>query len=330
MNGALYGGLDIHKESITGCVLDEQGMLVREHTFPPTKKAVESFTAGLSNADTIFAMEACGLWQGAYKMFSDLGFTVKLANPKKTHDIASNKKTDKVDARILADLLRTRYLPEVWIPTDEIIELRDITRYKSRLTRTRVQIQNKIKSILLMKGIAYRKTIWNESSLKKLEKQDPQLKSYIHLYRVYKKEEEQMKRRIEKIARNKKLPSLLLTMKGVGPLSALIIYAEIGDIHRFASPKELISYAGLCPGIYQSGERMKTKKNTMVNNWLKWILYECSGIAIKLDPRFTQYFNKMKQKKNYQTARRATARKMLTIMWYMLMKHEPYRYGSSS
>lgn len=59
---------------------------------------------------------------------------------KKTHDTAANKKTDKVDARILADLLRTQYLPEVWIPTDEIIELQEITRHKSRLTRTRVQI----------------------------------------------------------------------------------------------------------------------------------------------------------------------------------------------
>ena len=268
--------------------------------------------------------------QGTFRMFSDLGYTVKLANAKKTHDIAANKKTDKVDARILADLLRTQYLPEVWIPTDEIIELREITRHKSRLTRTRVQIQNKIKSTLLMKGISYKKKIWNESCLQQLETLDPQLKSFIHLYRVYKDEEKQVKRRIENMARNKNSPSLLITLRGVGPLSALIIYAEIGDIHRFTSPKALVSYAGLCPGIYQSGDTMKTKKNTMVNKWLKWILYECSGKAIRLDPRFTKYFNKMNAKKSYQVARRATARKMLSIIWYMLMKREPYYDGSSS
>jgi len=108
--------------------------------------------------------------QGTFRMFSDLGYTVKLANAKKTHDIAANKKTDKVDARTLADLLRTQYLPEVWIPTDEIIELREITRHKSRLTRTRVQLQNKIKSTLLMKGISYKKNIWNESCLEQLKK----------------------------------------------------------------------------------------------------------------------------------------------------------------
>lgn len=254
----------------------------------------------------------------------------EISQCEKTHDIATNKKTDKVDARILADLLRTQYLPEVWIPTDEIIELREITRHKSRLTRTRVQLQNKIKSTLLMKGISYKKNIWNESCLKQLETLDLQLKSFIHLYRVYKDEEKQLKRRIENMARNKKFSSLLLTLRGVGPLSALIIYAEIGDIHRFSSPKALVSYAGMCPGIYQSGDTMKTKKKTMVNKWLKWIIYECSGKAIQLDSRFTRYFNRMVEKKNYQVARRATARKMLTIIWYMLMKNEPYHNSSAS
>ena len=153
MNGMLYGGLDIHKESITGCILDEQGIVVREHKFPVKQNAVERITEGIPSTDISFAMEACGMWQGVYQLFSNLGYMVKLANPKKTHDIACNKKTDKVDARTLADLLRTRYLPEVWIPTDDILQLRKITRHKSRLTRMRVQIQLKIKSTLLRRGI---------------------------------------------------------------------------------------------------------------------------------------------------------------------------------
>jgi len=330
MNEKLYGGLDVHKEFITGCIMDVQGLVLREHSFPVRKEAVEKFTEGISNAEITFALEACGMWQGTYRLFSDLGFPVKLANAKKTHDIACNKKTDAVDARTLADLLRTRYLPEVWIPTDEIIQLREITRHKSRLTRMRVQIQNKIKSTLLMKGISYEKNLWTESYLKKLEALDPQLKSFIHLYHVYIEEEKQVKKRIENIARNKGNPALLLSLRGVGPLSALIIYAEIGDIHRFSSPRSLVCYAGLCPGVYQSGGTTRTVKNTMVNKWLKWIIYECSGKAIMLDPRFRQYFNRMNEKKSYQVAKRATARRMLTIIWYMLMKHEPYRYGSSS
>jgi transposase len=310
--------------------MDESGSVIREHKFPTRKKAAEKFLEGISNAEITFAIEACGMWQGIYHMFSDLGYTVKLAHAKKTHDIAGNKKTDGIDARILADLLRTRYLPEVWIPNEETMQLREITRHKIKLTRTRVQFQNKIKSTLLMKGIPYRKNLWTDSRLKKLEVLDHHLKSLIHLYRVLTAEEKIVKKQAENIARNKKETALLLSLRGVGPLSALIIYAEIGDIHRFSSPKSLVSYAGLCPGIYQSGGTERSVKKTMVNKWLKWIIYECSGKAIILDYRFQQYFSRMNKKKSYQVARRATARKMLTIIWYMMTKDEPYRYPASS
>jgi len=60
MNEMLYGGLDIHKETITGCILDYHGNVIREHLFPVKKKAVEKFTEGISNAEITFAMEACG------------------------------------------------------------------------------------------------------------------------------------------------------------------------------------------------------------------------------------------------------------------------------
>ncbi|MBN2395400.1 MAG: IS110 family transposase [Candidatus Atribacteria bacterium] len=329
MQGKYYGGFDIHKESITGCILDEQGNVIREHKFPVKHKAVERFTEGIPNSNITFAIEACGMWQAVYRILSDLGYTTKLANPKKTHDIACNKKTDKVDARTLADLLRTRYLPEVWIPTDDILQLREITRYKSNLTRMRVQIQLKIKSTLLRMGIPYEKNIWTKAALKEIEKTDLQLKSLIHVYNVLIDEEKNLKKRIEIIARSKNETTLLLSLHGVGPLSALIIFNEIGDIHRFDSPKKLICYAGLCPGIYQTGDTQRTVKNNMVNKWLKWIMYECSWKATNCDPRFQRYFSMMEKKTSYQTARRATARKMLTIIWHMLMKNEPYRYSIS-
>jgi transposase len=194
----------------------------------------------------------------------------------------------------------------------------------------RVKFQNKAKSLLLMKGISYQKNLWNKSSLEQLENLDPQLKSYIHLIRMMQLEEKKLENRIRVSAINTKETALLISLRGVGPLGALIIYAEIGDIHRFSSPKSLVSYAGLCPGIYQSGNTQKSVKNHAVNKWLKWIMYECSGRATRFDPRFQQYFSQINKKKSYQIARRATARKMLTIIWYMLMKQEPYRYGSSS
>jgi len=320
----LYGGIDIHKENLVGCIMDGNGKTMREHIFPFSKKAVERFLCGIPNSEITIAVEACGIWRGAYKVLTELGYEVKLANPKKTHDIACRKKTDKVDARILADLLRTNYLPEVYIPDERVLGLRDITRHKSNLTHLRVMVQQKIKGYLLRKGTKYGK-LWNEKALSKLAEEDLDIRNLVNVYWSLKNEEKEVLKRIRKIARNMKETTLLMSMTGVAEFSSLMILAEVGVIKRFKTPKELVSYSGLCPGIYQSGSTERNVKNNAVNKCLKWIMYECSGRAIMLDPKFQEYFYMVKQRKGFKTARRAAARKMLTIIWYMLTNEEPYR-----
>jgi transposase len=317
-------GIDIHKEKLAGCIMNTNGEVTREHIFPFSRRMVEQFLCGIPNSGIVIAIEACGIWRGVYKILTELGFEVKLADPKKTHDIACGKKTDKVDARILADLLRTNYLPEIWIPDERILRLRDLTRHKSNLTRLRVQIQVKIKGYLLRKGIKYGK-LWNEKALSELAEEDLDIKNLVNVYLCLKKEEKEVLNRIRKISIRMEETILLMSFAGIGEFSSLMILAEIGDIQRFKSPKSLVSYAGLCPGIYQSGSTERNIRNNAVNKWLKWIIYECSGRAIMLDSKFQRYYYQVKQRKGYQTARRATARRMITIIWYMLTNEEPYR-----
>jgi transposase len=320
----LYGGIDIHKENLAGCIMDKDGNIKREHIFPSSKKAVERFLCDIPNSGITIAIEACGMWRGIYKILTDIGYEVKLANPKKTHDIACKKKTDQVDAKILADLLRTKYLPEVWIPDKQTLRFRDLARHKSNLTRLRTQIQVKIKGYLLRNGKKYGKS-WNEKTLSVLAAEDPDVKNLVNVYNSLHEEEKEVMKRIKQVARNKKETTLLMTMPGIAEFSSLMILAEIGDIQRFRSPKELVSYAGLCRGIYQSASTERSVHNTAVNKWLKWIIYECSGRALMLNQRFQQYFYPIQKRKGQNTARRATARKMLTIIWYMLTNEEPYR-----
>jgi len=318
----LYAGLDIHKEKFAGCIMDKDGNITREHTFPSSQKAVERFLDGIPSSDIMIAIEACGLWRGAHRILTNMGYSVKLANPKKTHDIACQKKTDKVDARILADLLRTHYLPEIWIPDEQTLQFRDLTRHKATLTRLKTQVQGKIRGYLLRKGVKYGK-LSKEDTLATLT-DDPDINNLIQVYHSVKQEEKEVMRRIKKIAQNSKQTTMLMSMPGIAEFSSLMILAEIGDIRRFKSPKELVSYSGLCRGIYQTGSTERSVPNTAVNKWLKWIIYECSGRASMLDPRFQNYYYKIKEKKGFKTARRATARKMLTIIWHMLTNEEPY------
>jgi transposase len=319
----LYGGIDIHKENLAGCIMDKDGNITREHSFPSSKKAVERFLCDIPSPGITIALEACGMWRGIYKVLTEMGYEVKLANPKKTHDIACKKKTDKIDARILADLLRTHYLPEIWIPDEQTLKFRDLTRHKSNLTRLRTQIQCKIKGYLLRKGMKYGK-LWNEKTLTTIV-DDPDIKNLVNIYNSLKDEEKEVMRRIKQLTRNRKETTLLMSIPGVAEFSSLMILAEIGDIKRFPSPKELVSYTGLCRGIYQSSSTERSVHNTAVNKWLKWIIYICSGRAIMIDRKFQKYFYQIQKRKGYNTARRATARKMLTIIWYMLTYEEPYR-----
>ena len=322
----LYAGVDIHKEKYVGCIMDKEGDVKYQKTFPPTKEGVQSFLCMPIKA---VAIEACGMWRGALQLFREHGCEVKLTSPKKTHDIAAKKKTDKVDAKTLANLLRTGFLPEVYIPSDDLLQLRDIARHKANLTRQKTQVKCKVKSHLLLRGIPYTKRIWNKPQLAKLkEMDDPNLNNWLRLYDVIVIEEKEVLSRIGNISRNRRLTQLLMTMPGIGEYSALLILAEIADIKRFKTAKELVMYAGFCPGIYQTGNTERDVANQAVNKWLKWIVTECSGRAAIMQNKFQEHYAKIKQRKGFKVARRSTARKMLTIIWHMLQKEEPYRHAS--
>ena len=319
----LYAGVDIHKEKFVGNIMKKDGTIVREDSFLPTKEGTQSFFCGMPIKAV--AIEACGIWRGAYNLLTALGYKVKLANPVKTNQIACKKKTDKVDAKTLADLLRTNYLPEVYIPDERTLELRDIVRHKCNITRLKVRIQNKIKGYLLREGIAYPKQIWNKkalSELKKLEKEE--LNDLIDGYWFFRNKEREHLRRIGNISRNTKLSAMLKTHPGIGEFGSLMMVAEIADIARFEDAKHLLGYAGLVPGICQSADKSFSVQNHAVNKWLKWIVTECSSRAAMFDKDFMALFAKVKQRKGFKVARREIARKMLRNVYYMLKNEEPY------
>ena len=270
-------------------------------------------------------IEACGIWRGAHNLFTELGYTVKLANTLKTNRIACKKKTDKVDAKILADLLRTNYLPEVFIPDERMLELRDLVRHKCNLTRLKVRIMNKIKGYLLRAGIPYNKKIWNEKALtqlRKLEKEE--LNDLVDSYWFFRKKEQEHLRKIGNISRNTRLSALLATHPGIGEFGSLMMVAEIADVTRFADAKHLLGYAGLVPGIHQSADKSHSVQNHAVNKWLKWILTECSSRAAMFDSGYVALFAKVKKRKGFKVAKREIARKMLRTVYYMLKNEEPY------
>ena len=322
-------GLDTHRETIHGTALDKNGGIIKSNAFPNTKEALQDFVKDFPTWNTTIAIEACNFWRGCHKILKEKGYVVKLANPVICHKIAREKKTDKVDSKILADLSRVNYLPEIYIPSDEINALRDLTRHKMHFTKFKVRTQNKIKSCLSRNGISYEDDLWNKEGLQWLKGlKNYEIDSFLSLYKSIKKEEDVIKEKIEKVAQNKKETTLLETIPGIGYFGAALIYAEIGDIKRFPTVKYLHAYAGVAPGIYQSGTKTRMTTRRSVNYWLKWIVIQCAGrLTLKNTKtnKLRNYYLRIKDKKGWKTARKATARKLLTIIWFVLNKNIPYQ-----
>ena len=215
----LYAGVDIHKENYVGCIMDKDGKISSEADFKPTQKGAEGFFAGIPIKAV--AIEACGMWRPAMRLFKEQGYKVKLTSPKKTKDIAGKKKTDKIDAKTLANLLRTGFLPEVYIPNDKMLELRDITRHKKELTVLKVEIQNRIKSYMLREGIKYPSKLWNKENLVWLSKlNNPNIQNLTRIRDQFEKEEKETLSRIKKISNNMRLTNILMTMPGIAEFSS--------------------------------------------------------------------------------------------------------------
>lgn len=322
----VYVGFDTHKEDIYGTALNSKGDVICSYKFPNGKEAIKEFLKEFPQWNTQIALEACGIWRGCYFILKELGYKTKLANPLKCHQIAKDKKTDKVDSKILADLLRVNYLPEVYISSDEIMQLRDLTRHKCNLTRMRVRIQNKIKGYMLREGITYEKKIWNEKGAAWMRGLNhSKLNDFIELYEKIREQEKVVQKEIGNFARMKEETVLLMTIPGIGELGASLIFAEIGSLDRFPTVKHLHAYAGVAPGIYQSASKSRDVKRKEVDKWLKWILMECTGRAVMMQNPFQKYYFKIRNRKGWKTARRATARKMLTVAWHILHEKVPYK-----
>ena len=120
-------------------------------------------------------------------------------------------------------------------------------------------------------------------------------------------------------------------MTGIDIFSAMLISTEIVDITRFSTPWKLVSYAGLSPSTRESSGKIKTGRITKQGSpLLRWILVQCSLSAIRHDHHMRTFYERIKQRKGHGKAIVATAKEMLVIIWYMLTRHQLYKYINKS
>jgi len=245
-------------------------------------------------------VEATGNWYYLYELLEGKTPNISLAHPLKTRVIAEARiKTDKISSGVLAHLLRTDLLPKAYIPNRETRDLRETLRYRASLVKVRTQLKNKVHSILSKNGVSSPFTdLFGKDGLRFLK--DVQLRScyrqaldgYLGIIEYLNALIQEVSDEIDERAELSQQAKLLMTIPGIGPYSALLILAEIGDIKRFPDARHLVSYAGLALSVHSSGGKTYHGHITKSGSrWLRWILIEASKHASKTR-RFNQLYNR--------------------------------------
>jgi transposase len=331
----LYAGLDVHQAETVATIMDEKGNHVLERRVPTSSDGFQLLFGRLKSKHRIKAVfEAGRNWTYIAGLLREQGIESVMAHPLRVRAIASARiKTDKIDSQTLAHLLRADLIPTSYMPPDEIVQLRELVRYRVTLGRMRAQVKNRLRGVLAREG----KTCeWTDPSGKRarlwlahvelLPQNRHELEYYVTMLDDLTSEIASVDEKIQREAATRPETRLLTSIPGVADYSALLILAEIGDVKRFETPDQLASYAGLVSSTYQSGQGCYQGRITKRGDkWLRWILVECATIAIRKANRLQAFYKRLLVKKGYQKAIVATARKELTIMWTLLQRQEVFQ-----
>jgi len=336
MTSIRFVGLDVHRESVRACVRDPENRIVAEQSFGCTREALETFArTHLSKQDAV-ALEATFHTWAIVDVLAPFVGRVVVSNPLATKAIAESKvKTDKVDARVLSELLRCDYLPEVWTPDAATRERRSMCARRAGLVSDLVRTKNRIHSVLAKALVPKPKGELFDGKgrawLATLDLPEParlQIQSDLRILALAEAELEAHDRELVRRAWADPRVKLLITMPGVDVTVALAILAAVGDIARFRDGDHLAAYLGLVPSIRQSGAHCYLGSITKRGNGkARWLLIQAAQHLAGHPGPLGVFFRRLAHRKNRNVAVVATARKLAVIAWRMLKGNEPYRYA---
>ena len=276
------------------------------------------------------------LWVRTADAFEKAGVPLQLANTYKTKAIAFAKvKKDPVDARMLAHLLRSDLISPCHIGTVASRGNKQLLRYEIQLIQERTRVINFLHSLTDKYDVDPKEgggDIWREKTLKFLEGVrlgDPSdqfvLESCITRIRNVNAEIDKSRQKIARFVKGNRYAKLLLSLIGIDMLSAALLAAEIDDVSRFERPGHLISWAGMCPTLHQSGDvEYHGRASKATNRTVNWIMIQCALVASTHDPRMHKYYERLKTRHKPIVALAHLANKLLRIIWYMLTGNVTY------
>jgi transposase len=333
-----YVGIDLHKKTISICVVNQERKKLetkRLHCLP-VETIVEYFR-GLGEFEAV--VEATASYEWFVRLIEPLAKRVVLAHPGKLRVIAeSTRKSDKIDARVLAEFLALDMIPQAYRPTPRQREHRVLVRHRCYVQRRITSIRTKIRRILsdynadqpnlfTSDGLAYLAQVkltradrfavdqllleW-DCQQARLQAAQAQLKEFA----------------AQAPAAEAEARALLQSIPGVGPVTTEVVLSELADAKRFRSAKCAVAYAGMAPGQRESAGKKKDLHIERTGSaLLRWILVEAAWQLVRRTGRWGETFERLSSRIGRKKAIVAVARRLLGVMMALLKSGQPYRHA---
>jgi transposase len=336
--GAMYSiGVDFHKRYSHMTVVNGEGHVLKAGNVPNTSEAVRAFVAPYREGGQA-VIEATRNWTVMYDLLEPELAVVHLAHPLKVRAIAEARiKTDRIDSKILAHLLRCDLLPTAHVRPKAERLTQQVLRQRMFLVRVRTMVKNRI-HVLIDRQPEFREIAmqfsdlfghtglaWLRSvELPSMERQ--LLDSELALSDALRERIGASEAFVRSFAGQDRRIRWVRTIPGIGRFFAVLMVHEIGEIRRFRTPAKLCADAGLVPSVHASGGKVFHGRLTKQGNkWLRWAAIEAVRPAVTTDPELHGYYDRIRQRKGPNPAKAATARRLLTLVHHVLSQERLYR-----
>ncbi len=322
-----YAGIDLHRNTLVVGIENESGPVGKPKQLAcQAEQEIFSFFKGLVPFRAV--VEASSSYRWLYDLLSPLGEVI-LAHPRRLKAIADGRaKTDKLDAALLAKLLRVDLIPQAYVPPKSYASLREITRARARLARHQAEAKMEIQTLLIQRNLHVPvKTAFCKKWCRYVSDQDfgsvgnAARDEIFQRIAHFQKELTAMDHSLEALASSFPEVEALMPIRGVGLYTALLIVAEIGEPWRFQNGKQVGAYAGLTAQVHQSGDHCYYGNITKQGSkWLRWGLGQVAMKVLPGDPELKRFYTRIRKRSNWRIARTAVARKLAGICWHRLMR----------
>jgi transposase len=325
-------GVDFHPEFQQIASVDtETGEFQEKRLAHPAE--AEKFYRALVGQKVRMAMEASGHARWFERLVAELQFELRIGDAAEIRTKRVRKqKTDRQDAQLILRLLLEDRFPQIWVPSWENRDLRQLLWHRHRMVQARTRILNQLQAVALNEGLRCKKKLWRERGRQQLESfrlapwATRRRRDLLELVDRLTPTIAELSHAIEQEVEKCPAAQRLRTHPGVGSLTALAFVLIIGDVNRFRCGKQVASYLGLVPLEESSGNRRRLGHITKQgSSMMRFLLVEAAQVTVRSLPEWRSKYLHLVLRRGRKIAKVAMARRLAVHLFWMMRKEWNYQ-----